>query len=87
MLKAAKGVGKFVSIVKNAAVDAASTYGQWLKKDWKRVASRVSTDLIGGHTTGAGQGAGTVAAARMNKDFIANVLETAGRNDQGQSDG
>ena len=75
VLKAAKGVGKLVSIVKDSAVDAATTYGQWLKKDWKSVASRISTDLIGGHTTGAGQGAGTVAVARMNKDFIATVLE------------
>jgi hypothetical protein len=74
-LKKAKALDRFIGVVKGAAVDAASTYAKWLKKDWKKIAPKISTDLIANYTTGEKKGAATVSTARINKEFIGTQVE------------
>jgi hypothetical protein len=74
VLKQAKGLDQFVGVVKGSAVEAATTYGKWLKKDWKSVRTKISTDWIANYTTGEGRAGGTVALARINKEFIATLV-------------
>lgn len=75
LLKHAKSLDRFLGAVKGAAGDAASTYAKWLKKNWAKVVTKISTDLIANYSTGEGKGATTVAAARVNKEFIGTVVE------------
>ncbi len=74
-LKEAKALNRFISVVKGAAGDAANIYAKWLKKDWKKIATKISTDLIANYTTGEKQGAVTVSTARINKVFIETLVE------------
>jgi Domain of unknown function (DUF4157) len=74
VLKQAKALDQFVGVVKGSAVEAATTYGKWLKKDWKSIRTKISTDWIANYTTGEGLAGGTVAVARINKEFIGTLV-------------
>ncbi len=75
VLKEARALDKFAGAVKGSAPEAALSFGKWLKKDWKKVASKISTDLIATNTTGEGMTAGTTAVARINKEFVGHFVE------------